>query len=118
MSTNTTTNGTPDPWQAKELGVLWKRVKQGTNDAYLTGTLNIKKLIDQGIDPSADIALVIFPNKSKKKDTHPDLRIYVSEKRASTATAQKTTAAAPAKKAAPAPTAKPAAPAPDANDLI
>ena len=89
MATNTT-NGTTDPWQAKELGVLWKRTKTGTKNSYLTGTINLKKLIEQGIDPSSDIALVIFPNKHKTKDTHPDLRVYVSEKKSSTSTTNTT----------------------------
>jgi len=120
MSTNTTTNGTPDPWQAKELGVLWKRIKQGTKEAYLTGTINLKAL---GFDQ--DVPVIIFTNKRKQKETHPDLRIYISEKRvaattttpAAPATATTAPRKAPAAKTAPAPAPAATAQAPD-NDLI
>lgn len=107
MSQNTTTNGgTPNPWEAKELGVFWKRTKQGTTESYLTGNLNLKNLIAQGVDLSQDIQVIMFTNKKKLKETHPDLRLYISEKRDATAKA-------PAKTTAPVKaTAKPATAAP------
>lgn len=71
MTTTNTTN-----WDNKELGVLWKRESQTKKEKYLTGVINLKSL---GFDK--DVSIIIFSNKTKKKDTHPDLRIYVSEKR-------------------------------------
>jgi hypothetical protein len=117
MSTNTTTqNGTPDPWQEKELGVFWRRKKQGTNESYLTGNINLKAL---GFDK--DVQVIVFTNKRKQKETHPDLRMYVSEKRQASAAPAAgrapaaRTAPAAAPKAAPAPATVPAA---DDNSLI
>lgn len=108
MATNTATNG-ENPWDKKELGALWKREKQTSKEKYLTGVLNLKNLGDEF--PDKDVPVVIFSNKRKQKDTHPDLRVYLSEKNSKPATT----------------TAKPtvnrvAAPAPettqDANELI
>ena len=109
MSTNTTNNGgQTDPWQEKELGVFWKRTKNGTKENYLSGVINLKKLLDAGVDPSADIQVVAFTNKKKQKDTHPDLRLYVSEPRGSAPSPTKTATTAPARKgyAKPAPAAE------------
>lgn len=82
-------------WGAKELGVLWSRVKNGTSESYLVGSINLKSL---GFDK--DVPLVIFSNKSKEKEQHPDLRIYLSEKKPATpaAPAAPTAPATPAKK--------------------
>lgn len=107
MSTTTNTPPTQDPWQAKELGVLWARVKKGSTEKYLTGTINLKNV---GL-PDKDVPVIIFQNKKKQKETHPDLRIYISEKReapaagAKPAVAATTVAPKAAPKAAPAPAA-------------
>lgn len=66
-------------WDAKELGVLWKR-KSAKGETFLTGKLNLKS---QGFDK--DISVVAFTNKQKKKDTHPDIRLYFSEPKQTTA---------------------------------
>jgi hypothetical protein len=110
MSTTTNTPPVTDPWQAKELGVLWARVKKGTTEKYLTGTISIKKLIEKGVDPNADIPLIIFQNKRKKQDSHPDLRIYVSEDRNAAARPAAAAAQPQAKPATPRPAAATAAP--------
>lgn len=101
MSTTSATNGNggvKNNWDERELGCLWRREKPSTKEKYLTGVINLKPL---GFDK--DVQVIVFTNKNKQKDTHPDLRVYISEKK-------------PAAKA-PAATA-PAAPAPDANELI
>lgn len=104
-------------WQNKEVGVLWKREKKSNGEKFLTGKLDLKNV---GIDRTIDV--VVFQNKKKEKDTHPDLRIYLSEPREGSAPATASAAtAAPAKKAA-APKAAPA-PAPEApaegdNEII
>lgn len=68
-------------WDKKELGALWKHEKKsldGTTkgEAFLSGKINLK---NYGFDK--DIELVIFKNKNKEKDTHPDLKVYFSEPR-------------------------------------
>ena len=117
-STNTTskimatTNGKTN-WDEKELGCLWRRETQATKEKYLTGVINLKSL---GFDQ--DVQLICFTNKHKTKDTHPDIRIYLSEKKTGAAKGS-----APAAKPAPtkpvAPTPAPQLPqAPDASELI
>lgn len=106
MATTATTNGNgtntaKNAWDEKELGCLWRREKQGTKEKYLTGVLNFKAV---GFDK--DVQVIVFTNKRKTKDTHPDLRVYISEKKPA------------AKTAAPAPVATAPAPTPDANELI
>jgi uncharacterized protein (DUF736 family) len=107
MSTTTTTtsdaSGKKNEWENKEIGALWRREKQSTKEKYLVGTLNLKPL---GFDK--DVPVIVFTNKRKNKDTHPDLRVYLSEPK----TGGKPAAAA-APKAAPAA----AVPAPE-PDLI
>lgn len=99
-TTNTTTTKAND-WKDKELGCLWRREKQTTKERYLTGVINLKRL---GFDK--DVQIIVFSNKGKTKDAHPDLRVYLSEKKP---------AAAPAAK----PSVAPEAPvAPDASELI
>lgn len=96
MPDDKTTTANADNWKNKELGALWKREKQSSKEKYLTGTLNLKVL---GFDK--DIPLVIFSNKRKTTDAHPDLRIYLSEKQAGTrSTAKPATAPVAAEPAA------------------
>jgi uncharacterized protein (DUF736 family) len=58
--------------QKVEIGALWK--KTGKSQKFLSGTINLKAL---GYDK--DVPVVVFTNKYKQKDTHPDLRIYLSK---------------------------------------
>lgn len=89
---NTPNEKAANEWENKELGVLWKRKSKSKGETFLTGKINLKSL---GFDK--DVSLVIFSNKQKKQDNHPDLRIYVSEPKANGgATDSKAAAAAPA----------------------
>lgn len=88
-------------WDEKELGCLWRKESKTTQEKFLTGVISLKNI---GIDRTVDV--VVFTNKRKTKDTHPDLRIYLSEKKGATPTPRAT---------APAPT---PAPVVDTNELI
>jgi hypothetical protein len=109
-SPRTASEQTPNAWDQKELGCMWKKEKKGTSEKYLTGVLNLKNI--PGF-PDQDVAFVVFSNKRKLKETHPDLRIYVSEKRTGGTAPATTSAPAATRKATPA-----AAPVSDANELI
>lgn len=110
MATTDNSNG-KNQWDEKELGCLWRRETQKTKEKYLTGVLKRDKLMKLLAASNEDVQVVCFSNKKKEKDTHPDFRIYLSEKRPAA------DAKAPAAKAATATKAAPA-PVPDANDLI
>jgi uncharacterized protein (DUF736 family) len=102
-----------NPWDDKEVGVIWKKKSKTKGEAYLSVVVNVEKLLAAGY--TKDAQLIAFVNKNKQKDTHPDLRIYVSERREGTGKP-----AAPAKTAVrTAPTA-PVAPEPavEENELI
>jgi hypothetical protein len=114
MATNTN-NEKQDEWQKKEIGVLWKKESKTTKEKYITGVFNFKNI--PGF-PDVDVQIVGFSNKRKEKDTHPDVKCYISEPR------DKKPAPAAPRAAAPAPTPTPTpapvaatAPAPD-NDLL
>lgn len=80
-----------------EIGALWK--KQGLTQKFLSGTIK-RSAIPEG---NEDIQIVVFSNKFKKAENHPDLRIYLSKPKAAapvTAPAKKSTSVA---KAAPSP---------------
>jgi uncharacterized protein (DUF736 family) len=62
-----------------ELGALWK--KEGKGQKFLSGTIK-RSALPEG---NEDIQVVIFSNKFKKADNHPDLRMYLSKPRASAA---------------------------------
>jgi len=96
-----------------ELGALWKKDTQ--NGKMLSGRIK-RASLPAGAE---DIEIVIFTNKFKKADNHPDFRIYLARPRGGVgvATAAPTTAA---KKTTPAvkqqPVAAPAAE--EDNDII
>jgi uncharacterized protein (DUF736 family) len=71
-----------------EIGALWK--KQGQSQKFLSGTIK-RSTIPEGKE---DIQIVVFSNKFKKADNHPDLRIYISKPRGD-ATPTKATASSP-----------------------
>lgn len=71
MSENTNTNN-----DNVEIGALWK--KQGKSQKFLSGTINLKSI---GYDK--DVPVIVFTNKFKQKDSHPDLRIYLSKPKVS-----------------------------------
>lgn len=68
-NTNNTNNTNNDNI---EIGALWK--KQGKSQKFLSGTINLKSI---GYDK--DVPVIVFTNKFKQKDSHPDLRIYLSK---------------------------------------
>ena len=82
MATNTTTAEKTDKqkeWDNREIGVFWRREAKSNGAKYLSGVINLKSL---GLDK--DIQVIGFPNKSKSKDTHPDIRLYISEAKTGT----------------------------------
>jgi hypothetical protein len=64
-----------------EIGALWK--KEGKNQKFLSGSIK-RSAIPQG---NEDIQIVIFSNKFKKDDRHPDLRMYLSKPKPNTGAA-------------------------------
>lgn len=84
--------------QMTELGALWKRKAKTSGESYLNGMIKLTAL---GIDK--EVPVIIFQNKHKTQDNHPDLRVYLSEPREGGTTTTTTRAAKPAAKAAPAP---------------
>lgn len=77
MSENTSTSN-----DNVEIGALWK--KQGKSQKFLSGTINLKAI---GYDK--DVPVIIFTNKFKQKDSHPDLRIYLSKPKGDSTTLKK-----------------------------
>ena len=88
----------PNEWDIRKLGCLWKRKKKDSNESYLTGVLELAKLKALVATATEDIQLVGFSNKQKKEEKHPDVIIYLSEKRSDTPAARpaNTRPAAPA----------------------
>ena len=64
------TNKTND-WQERECGALWKR--KSATQTYLSGHVEVDEL-----GTKVKKKIVIFSNKHKKKDNHPDYRVYLS----------------------------------------
>lgn len=59
-------------WAEREVGALWK--KQSSTQRYLSGHIRM----DDGMGGEETLQVVIFNNKHKNKDNHPDFRIYKS----------------------------------------
>ena len=59
-------------WAEREVGALWK--KQSPTQKYLSGHIRV----DDGMGGEETLQVVIFNNKHKNKDNHPDFRIYKS----------------------------------------
>jgi len=70
MDNTNNTNNNKSEWSEREIGALWKR--ESANQKYLTGKLKI-----EGVEKN----VVIFSNKHKQKDNHPDFRVYLSRDR-------------------------------------
>ena len=60
-------------WAEREVGALWK--KQSSTQRYLSGHIRM----DDGMGGEETLQLIIFANKQKQKDNHPDFRIYKSQ---------------------------------------
>ena len=54
-------------WNAREIGALWKKNKNGQN--FYSGKFTYE---------GKEVEVVCFTNKHKTSDTHPDVRIYLS----------------------------------------
>ena len=73
--TNTKSEQTSTKSEQVELGALWK--KEGKGQKFLSGSIK-RSSLPEG---NEDIQIVIFSNKFKKADNHPDLRMYLSKPR-------------------------------------
>ena len=71
-----------------ELGALWK--KEGKAQKFLSGELDLAAL---GIQKK--VPVVIFTNKFKQKDTHPDYRVFLSKPKPTTGGGKSAPAAQP-----------------------
>lgn len=63
-----------------EVGALWK--KEGKTQKFLAGNLDFKNLTEAQwteVTRTKQIPVVIFTNKFKQNDRHPDLRVYLSK---------------------------------------
>jgi hypothetical protein len=67
-----TDNKNKNDWAEREVGALWK--KQSPTQKFLSGHIKI----DDGMGGEETLQVVIFNNKHKKQDNHPDFRIYKS----------------------------------------
>jgi hypothetical protein len=67
-------------WAEREVGALWK--KQSPTQKFLSGHIKI----DDGMGGEEMLQVVIFNNKHKQKDNHPDFRIYKSVPRTQSTT--------------------------------
>jgi len=70
---NTEQTKSKSNWKEREMGALWK--KQGKDQTYLSGRLEVDEF---GTKKTIDV--VIYSNKYKEKDNHPDFRVYRSQK--------------------------------------
>ena len=59
-------------WKEREMGALWKR--KGNSQTYLSGTIEI-----DNFGAKEKVNVVIYSNKYKEKENHPDFRVYRSE---------------------------------------
>jgi uncharacterized protein (DUF736 family) len=68
---------TQNEWAAREIGALWK--KEGQNQKYLSGKLKLPESLGGG-----ECGVVVFTNRHKNQDNHPDFRVYLDSKSVST----------------------------------
>ena len=76
-------NTQENEWAKREIGALW--VKESPSQKYFSGHFT-----DQD---GNRVKVVIFTNKHKKKDTHPDYRVYKSTDPAQQGNKEEVTAA-------------------------
>lgn len=72
-------------WQERECGALWKQ--KGRNQNFLSGHVEV----DNGFGEKNKVKLVVFSNKHKTADNHPDFRVYLSKEREQVETETATT---------------------------
>jgi len=78
-------NSEQNEWAKREIGALWE--KQSPSQKYFSGHFTVAD--ENGVDQK--VKVVIFTNKHKKKETHPDFRIYKSADPTNSAPQQQTT---------------------------
>ena len=71
---DTNTNKNND-WQERECGALWKQ--KGKNQNFLSGHIEV----DSGLGEKVKQKVVVFSNKHKNAENHPDFRVYLSKDR-------------------------------------
>ena len=67
MSTDNKTD-----WQKREVGALWK--KESPTQKFFSGHVKIDDYGEEKL-----LKVVVFSNRHKSKDSHPDFRIYTVE---------------------------------------
>ena len=65
-------NSEQNEWAKREIGALWE--KESPSQKYFSGHFTVADA--NGVEQK--VRVVIFTNKHKKKDTHPDYRVYKS----------------------------------------
>jgi uncharacterized protein (DUF736 family) len=70
-------NENTNEWAAREIGALWK--KEGQNQKYLSGKLKLPEQLGGG-----ECGVVVFTNRHKNQDNHPDFRVYLDSKSVNT----------------------------------
>tara|TARA_X000001036_G_scaffold437672_1_gene483560 strand:- start:5297 stop:5611 length:315 start_codon:yes stop_codon:yes gene_type:complete len=69
MTEENKNNTSQSDWKKREIGALWRR--DGKNQKFLSGKIKIGEFEDE-----KTISIVVFSNRFKEKDIHPDFRIY------------------------------------------
>lgn len=67
---NDNTNKTD--WQKREVGALWK--KESPTQKFFSGHVKVDDYGEEKL-----LKVVVFSNRHKNKDSHPDFRIYTVE---------------------------------------
>ena len=70
MNEKTNTN---NEWANREVGALWR--KESATQKYFSGHIKFEDEFGE----EQTLQVVIFRNKHKQKDNHPDFRIYKSK---------------------------------------
>ena len=86
------TSDKQNEWKEREIGALWKRVSKSGKSTFCTGYITSDEL-----GREVKQRVVMFANKGKQTDRHPDYIIYISNE-------EEAAPAASAAQAAPAPT--------------
>ena len=89
---NTNTNK-QNEWKEREMGALWKRTSKNGKSTFCTGYITSNEL-----GREVKQRVVMFANKGKQTDTHPDYIIYISNEDSAPASPK---AAAPKKAKSP-----------------
>jgi uncharacterized protein (DUF736 family) len=62
-------NTSKTDWQKREVGALWK--KESPTQKFFSGHVKIDDFGEEKL-----LKVVVFSNRHKQKDSHPDFRIY------------------------------------------